>query len=287
MTAIADAPLPLAASHEPGVYDGIPLAEYHADKTTLSSSGARKLLPPSCPAKFRYWQDNPEGPKPHFDFGTAAHTLILNDGPEIAVCEFGSWRSKAAEEAQEAARARGAVPVLESQYKELQAMAKAVREHPYAGPLFAPETGKAEQSLYWLHRETGVTLRARPDWLRFDRIVDYKTCISADPESISKDVARYGYHVQEAMYRAGARALGLFDGDPIFTFVFQEKTPPYLITVIELDDIARKIGRSFADMAVFSFAECTASGVWPDYMADSHPRIPQIPLPAWVEREYR
>lgn len=287
MTAIADAPLPLAASRQPGVYSDIPLSDYHADTTTLSSSGARKLLAPSCPAKFRYAMDHPEGPKPHFDFGTAAHTLILNDGPEIAVCEYSSWRSTAAQEEQEEARARGAVPVLASQYAELQAMARVVWEHPIAGPLFAPGTGVAEQSLYWLHRGTGVTLRARPDWLRPDRIVDYKTCVSADLDSIQKDVQKFGYHVQDPWYRAGVKALDLCDGEPKFTFVFQEKTAPYLITIVELDPPALEIGKRLGDMAIYSFAECTTSGVWPDYMAADAPYIPQISLPAWVEREYR
>lgn len=287
MTLLAETPIPLAASREPGVYSDIPLAEYHADTTTLSSSGARKLLAPSCPAKFRYAMDHPEGPKPHFDFGTAAHTLILDDGPEIAVCEFNSWRSKAAEEAQEEARARGAVPVLESQYVELQAMARVVRDHPVAGALFAPGTGHAEQSLYWLHHGTGVTLRCRPDWLRPDQVVDYKTTTAADLDSIQRDVWKYGYHIQAAWYLAGVKALGLCDPDPWFRFVFQEKTAPYLITIVELDTVALDIGKRFAEMAIYAYAECTASGEWSDYMVDARPRLPEITLPAWVEREYR
>lgn len=285
MTALAETPIPLAASREPGIYPDIPISDYHADTTTLSSSGARKLLAPSCPRKFRYAMDHPEGPKPHFDFGTVAHTLILGDGPDIDICEYSSWRSTAAQEQQEAARAVGATPILASQYAELQQMAKVVREHPIAGPLFAPGSGKAEQSLYWLHRGTGVTLRARPDWLRPDRIVDYKTCISADLDSIKKDVQKFGYYIQDPWYRMGVKALDLCDGDPKFTFVFQEKTPPYLITIVELDPDALKTGRQHAERAIWAYAECTATGVWPDYMADDAPYIPQISLPAWVERE--
>lgn len=287
MTALSDAPLPLAASRAPGVYADLSLDEYHADRTTLSSSGARKLLAPSCPAKFRYAMDHPDGPKPHFEFGTAAHTLILGEGPEIAVSEYSSWRSKAAEEELAAARTRGATPILASQYEDLQAMARVVREHPIAGALFAPGSGKAEQSLYWLHRSTGVTLRCRPDWLRPDRIVDYKTCAAADLDSIQRDIWRYGYYVQDPWYRMGVKALGLCDGEPKFTFVLQEKTPPYLITIVELDPEALRIGRQHAERAIYAYAECTASGEWPDYMADDAPYIPQISLPGWVERENR
>ena len=57
----------------PGVYD-IPAEDYHRDPVpggSLSSTGARKLLPPSCPAKFRYEQDNPPTPTAALDFGQA------------------------------------------------------------------------------------------------------------------------------------------------------------------------------------------------------------------------
>lgn len=287
MTALIDAPLPLTASREPGLYPDISLADYHADATTLSSSGARKLLKPSCPAKFRHAQDHPEPPKLHFEIGTAAHTLLLGDGPELRVCDYDSWRSKAAQDAKLQAEADGAVALLPKQYAEVRAMVRALREHPTAGKLLAPDTGVAEQSLYWVHRDTGVTLRCRPDWLRRDRIVDYKTCAAADLDSIQKDVAKYGYHIQDAWYRMGAKALGLFDGLPKFTFVFQEKTAPYLITVFELDRDAIDIGMEQAESAIHTFANCTASGEWPDYMADDAPYIPQISLPAWVERQHR
>jgi hypothetical protein len=46
---------------EPGVYD-IAEDHYHADPVpggSLSNSGAKKLLPPSCPAKFAYEREHP------------------------------------------------------------------------------------------------------------------------------------------------------------------------------------------------------------------------------------
>ena len=131
-----------------------------------------------------------------------------------------------------------------------------------------------------------MTLRCRPDWLRDDQIVDYKTCASADLDSIQRDVARYGYHIQDAWYRAGFRAL--FGVQPMFRFIFQEKTAPYLITVIELDQTAVDIGKRLSEAAIWSYAECTASGIWPDYQAMAHaePHLPEVSLPSWVEREY-
>ena len=75
-------------------------ATYHGDPVpggSLSSTGARKLLPPSCPALFRWQQDHPVH-KDVFDFGSAAHRLVLGAGPEIALLDYDNMRTKAAQE---------------------------------------------------------------------------------------------------------------------------------------------------------------------------------------------
>ena len=251
--------------HAPGVYD-IGETEYFADPA-LSCSGAKLLLPPSCPAKFRYLQDHPEAAerKDVFDFGSAAHKMVLGAGPELALVDALDWRGKEAKEAREAARAEGATPLLLADFTKVQAMAKAIRAHPIAGPLLNPERGgEPEQSLFWLDYETGVPCRARADWLpdtgpgRYI-ITDYKTCSSADPDAIAKAAANYGYYMQADWYCTGIRDLVAVD-DPAFLFVFQEKDPPYLITVAELDDEARRIGRARNRQAIERFRDCTEAG---------------------------
>ena len=55
MTAILPA---LISADELGVYD-LPAAAYHRDPVeggSLSASGAKKLMPPSCPALFKAWR---------------------------------------------------------------------------------------------------------------------------------------------------------------------------------------------------------------------------------------
>ncbi len=166
-------------------------------------------------------------------------------------------------------------------------MAEVIREHPIAGALLNPDRGgEAEQSLFWQDEETGVRRRARLDWMpdltnawgRFIA-VDYKTCSSAGPDAIAKAVANYGYYMQADWYCAGIRALGL-DDDPAFLFVFQEKEPPYLVTVAGLDDEARAIGRARNRQAIERFRDCTESGFWPGYSDD----IEYISLPPWAAR---
>src|ERR1700744_1626704 len=68
-----------------GIHHNIPDSDYHADRITLSSSGARLLPPPSCPAKFRQYMNTPPRPRPEFDFGHLVHTGVLGTCSEIVV----------------------------------------------------------------------------------------------------------------------------------------------------------------------------------------------------------
>lgn len=271
---------------EPGVYD-IPNDVYHADPVpagSLSSSGARKLLPPSCPAKFKYERDHGQAPTDTFDFGHAAHGLALGDGPDLVKVDAGDWRTKAAQEQREAARAEGKVALLAADYAAVHAMADALRDHPIASRLFT--NGKPEQSLFWIDEDDDVWRRARLDWLPQGSggrliIPDYKSTRSAAPDAISKHLADYSYHGQAAWYLDAVHALGLAE-DAAFVFVFQEKAPPYLVTVAEPDPMALRIGREQNRRAIEVFAECQATDTWPGYSTD----IELIGLPAWVENRY-
>ena len=254
---------------EPGVYDGIDPIDYHADLVpeqrggSLSVSGAKLLLPPSCPAKFKEARDHGQPPSPVFDFGHVAHTLVLGEGESIAVLDYKDWRTAAAKAAADEARADGQTPILRHDYDRAEQMAAAVLAHPIAGGLFASH-GKAEQSLFWQDDETGVWLRGRTDWIRQPDegrtvVVDYKTAASADPARFGKAVADFGYHMQHAWYVDGVKALGISD-DPGFVFVVQEKTAPFLVSVIQLDDEAVRIGRDLNLQAIDVFVECQSHG---------------------------
>jgi hypothetical protein len=165
---------------QPGVYD-IPADVYHSDPVaggSLSSSGARKLLPPSCPALFRHWADEGQEHKATFDLGHAAHAEVLGVGAPLAVVDADDWRTKAAKQQRDTAYAAGATPLLRNDYEQVHAMAAALRAHPVAGSLFTPGTGRAEQTLVWRDDEFGVWRRAMLDWLTESNgglvVVDYK-----------------------------------------------------------------------------------------------------------------
>ncbi|WP_431881556.1 PD-(D/E)XK nuclease-like domain-containing protein [Micromonospora chalcea] len=273
----------------PGVYD-LTDADYHRDPVpggSLSSTGARKLLPPGCPARYHHDRGATASSTPTFDLGKAAHLRVLGAGPELVIVDAVDWRTKAAQEARKAARDQGKVPVLAHQVKQVDAMADAIRGHPVASQLLDPRTGAPELSLFWIDQATGVWLRARLDFLRNRTtgrvlIVDYKTTESASLEHIERAIYAYGYHQQAAMYLDGVRALGLAD-DPAFVFVFQETSAPYLITAVQLTAFAEGIGRRRNREAIDIYRECTETGHWPGHAED----IQLVSLPAWVERNHK
>ena len=281
---------------EPGVYQ-LDDAEYHADPVpggSLSASGAKLLLPPSCPARFHHYRTHGRPPKREFDLGHAAHLQVLGAGPELAVVDAPDWRTKAAREARDQAYAAGRVPLLAGQHQQVTDMAAALRRHPIAGELLDPGRMVAEQSLFWIDDEgqaaTPVWRRARIDALSRPGdigalVVDYKTCRSADVEHISRAMWLYGYAMQAAWYLDAATATGLIHaGLARFLFVFQEIDPPYVVSVIEPDATALRIGAERNREAIETYRMCVESGQWPGHVPDD--AIPTIPLPAWAERQY-
>lgn len=286
MTATTSAPVVT----EPGVYE-MSAEDYHADPVpagSLSSSGARRLLPPSCPAIFDWQRRNPPEPTDAFDFGHAAHDAVLGKGPEIVRCDFDSRRTNDYKAMAEDVRARGGIPLLPPAYQQVQDMAEAIRRHPIAGALFHPDTGTAEVSGFWIDEESGIWRRIRLDWLPTARpgrrvvIADYKTAVSADRRKFAKAAADHGYHQQAAWYLDGAQALGLAGEDAAFVFVVQEKTAPYLVSVVQLDVNAMRIGALLNRRAITTYAECSSTGTWPGYASD----VELVSLPTWIEREF-
>lgn len=281
-------PAPAVRITAPGVYD-IPAEAYHSDPVpggSLSSSGARRLLPPSCPAKFRHWLDTGQAESSTaMDVGSAAHLLVLGTGPELAVIDAKDWRKKDAQEARDEAHARGAVPLLRHQYERVQAMAAVLREHPVASRLLNPAHGRTEQTLVWRDAEMGVWRRAMLDYLPHPHprrrliVPDYKTADSAEPDAISRSVHTYGYHQQVDWYLDGVTSLGLAsDGPPAMVLIVQETSEPYLITIVEPDREAMEIARTRNRKALDIYRTCVESGHWPGYSDDVLP----VGLPTWA-----
>jgi hypothetical protein len=280
----------MAATAEvvPGIYD-IPADQYHADPVpggSLSSTGARKIL--ACPAKFAYEREHGQQTTTDaMEFGTAAHSIVLGDGPDVVCVDWDNWKSQGAQTERAEIRAAGGVPLLPANYDRVHAMAAAVQRHLRAAELL--EAGEAEQTFIWRDPATGVWCRSRVDWLPpagpgRRAIADYKTTANASLPSIQQDIYRWAYHQQAAWYLDGIRAVLGLEAD--FEFIFQEKEPPYLVNTVQLtlDDL--QLGAARNQQAREIYAECTATGIWPGYGDSTH----YLSLPPWAAdrdaREY-
>jgi hypothetical protein len=62
----------------------------------------------------------------------------------------------------------------------------------------------------------------------------------------------------------------------------QEKTPPYLVSVIELGEMALTIGRHEYRKAIDIFARCVETDTWPGYGDD----VVTVGAPVWAEYRY-
>lgn len=271
---------------EAGVYPDIDAESYHADPVeggSLSSSGARKLLPPGCPALFHWERHNPPEPKRHFDIGHAAHKLVLGVGPTIVDTGLDNRRGNAWKDAEKTCREQGTVPLLSADYEMVHAMAQAL-QYSEAGELFEPGTFDAELVIVWRHNLgwDHIWRRAMIDLLPHDRglVVDYKSCESADPSALQRAMHNYGYAQQADYYLSGLVALELVEPDTEFRFVCQEKTAPYLVTMFTPDAEAMATGRARNAEAMRLYAECTRTGIWPGYVTG----VVDLSLPRWAQR---
>lgn len=262
---------------------------YHADPVkggSLSCSWAKKLIQPGGPAKFRWEKDHPPKATKTFDFGHAAHQVVLGTGPEIRVipeeicASNGATSTNAAKAFIAETYKAGAVPLKADEFTRVQDMALALARTPEAVAVLEAPGVAHEVSAFTKDERTGLMLRCRFDSIAPSVISDYKTSITADPAKLARRTfLDLGYHMQAAWYLDTAAALGLCDGP--FKFVVQEKEAPYLVSVVELDDEYLELGRAANRKAIDLYAHCLSTDTWPGY--PSH--LPPVSPPLWATAE--
>lgn len=263
---------------------------YHADpgaQPSLSASIAHTLLARS--PQHAWWEHPRLNPmrRPRasgtLDNGTAAHALLF-EAQKPVIVDADDWRTKAAREARDEARAAGKVALLAKDAVVVQAMCDAIRRQldqlecdprPFTA-------GKPEQSLIW-QEPNGVTCRARLDWLRDDRtaIDDLKTTTTASPrEWTRRRLWEDGKDIQAAFYLRGLRALT--GSDAVWRFVVVENRPPYALSVIGLAPDALALANAKVETAIQTWARCLETDEWPAWPT----QVCYAELPPWEEARW-
>ena len=248
---------------------------YHADpcpEPSLSASIAKTIWSKS-PA--HAWMQHPRNParkeagRADFDFGHAVHAVALeNDRSRFEIIDADNFRTKAAQEARDAARADGRVPLLRKEMDHVEAVADAVITSLQASPIAgAFADGKPEQTI--IVKDNELWLRGRLDWLSNDHrtIIDLKTTkTSASPHEFERQIFRMGYDIQAAMY---LRLVSLVTGViPDFYFVPVEVDEPYATSIIGAGETLLEAGERKLEICMKKWRECMRAGEFAGYGTD-------------------
>lgn len=265
---------------EPGIYENVSAEEYHRHELGVVSKSALDQVHRS-PSHYRAWVDGtlPFKETDSLWFGRAFHCALLEpakfEAHYITAPKFEGKGSRAAKLAWEQEHA-GFEPIDMDDLLAITRMVEAVKNHPLASKMI--RDGKPELTLSWKDESTGLRCKSRLDYYVRDlsMIVDAKSSDDASWDSFRRDVAKYGYHRQDALYRAAAIALDL----PVQHFVLLavEKTEPHAIALYTLD--ADAVGRGYSSVRqdIETLAACMKSGRFHGYPET----IQELPVPPWA-----
>ena len=262
---------------EPGLFE-VAIDDYHRDPCptpSLNNSLIPYLL--QCPAKARarHPRLNPAARPDEsrkMDMGSVCHKIRLGRGREIHVIDADNYRTKAAQEARDAARAAGLIPCLTADLAETEAMIRACDRQLAEFGLDPFSGGKSELALLW-QDVAGCWGRSLIDHLRDDLPTwegwDYKTTErSVQPESpaMGAFIVEQGYDTQFAMQQRGLVTLfPSLAGRLKWRLLFQETEEPYLISIVEPDEATMAIACRKVDYALNLWADCLENDNFPGY----------------------
>jgi hypothetical protein len=254
---------------KPGIYSEIPMQAY-LDEQAFSSGLAQTLLDRSPLHAWTESQWNPDRVRDDngtADIGTFAHACLLEGGTSsLVVVDAPDWRTKAAQQARDDARAAGKLPILERKVSEVWTMVKAAQAFIASSELVGLfSAGEAETTI--IFDLDGVRCKARPDWLSDDRKIclSYKTSPgSAAPDSWIRTQLP-GYDTGIVLYEDAVNSIAAPDGGCRVVTLVQEQKPPYSCSLIGLAPAWAALAESKLALALATWKGCLEDGKWPAY----------------------
>lgn len=276
---------------KPGIYPGIQNEFYHHGGIGISKSDLDLIH--RSPAHFVAAKAKPRKETPAMLLGTVVHAAILEpdlfETRYVASPKFDRRTTRGKEDAaafELEVRTKGQIPIDPDVYETAIKMRAAAYTHPMAKRLLAGP-GNAESSVFW-HDEDILAAcecepdymycKARPDWLLNNMwVVDLKTTDDARPEAFRRKIANFRYHVQQAYYSDGIKAVTGEDPQG-FVFLTVETAPPYGINIFMLDAEGVALGRAAYKADLKTYIECLKANYWPSYAQE----VSVIDLPKWA-----
>ena len=237
------------APMQTGIFPDIPVSRYHLDPCetiSLSASIAAKLIL-ECP--IIAWAAHPKlgnergEPTRAMQFGTVVHHKFSGVETEIEIVYANDYKTKAAQQARDAALAGGKTPILEHELVDAQAVAESARKACNDAGLSL--SGDWERVIMW--DDDGVQCRGLLDHIDLTArpyILDLKTCSNANPKQLGKKIVDEGYDIQAAAYlSAVAKIRPDLAGRIPFFFCFIETSGKYLSSIVQPDESMLHLGR--------------------------------------------
>ena len=267
-----------------GLHDGISNANYHAGKG-ISSSSLKDVL--RCPAYYDACRKGivPRNETDAMALGTAVHKLVLEPEDfenEIVVSPIFSGKGSVAARKEFKSENKGKTIINQEQMIHCQNMRDSIMSLPESLAIF--NKGKAEQSGYYIDKETGMLCKYRPDWRTDWALFDIKTTRDASPESFNRTITQLGYHISAAHYLAGDKETSKTDHEQ-FIFICVEPEPPYLAVPYVLGTKSLELGYFKRRQALNLIKFCRDNNEWPTYNAGICQEI-EVPNYALYELEH-
>ena len=229
---------------------------YHSDccsRPSLSASIAHRLLSAS---PYHAWLAHPKlggvrrEPTREMERGTIIHGIVLGQPDELVVIQAADYRTKAAQQQRDDARANGMTPILASEYDGIVTAAYAIGDALRAEGIEL--SGQSEAVAVWEEQTASgpILCRGMMDHVLQERalIYDLKTCSSAHPKAIQRSIIDHGYDVQWAAYTSAFRKLRPdLAGREQFVWLFVEELPEgspqrVALTVAKPSGLMRELG---------------------------------------------
>ncbi|MDO6488055.1 PD-(D/E)XK nuclease-like domain-containing protein [Colwellia sp. 6_MG-2023] len=159
----------------------------------------------------------------------------------------------------------GKIPVDGQVWDDAHRAAKTTREHNEANAYLS--NGLPEVAMIHRCHNTGLMLKVKFDWLRFDdEAVDLKTTLSTRPEKFLRQLNDLHYDVQQEFYKYVALLSGIEIKE--FTFVTTEYfhadiCQPYNLSLSKIIHAIDKVQQGLKNMA-----DCIETNVWYGWSKD-------------------
>jgi hypothetical protein len=293
-----------------GIYTGISIQDYHANKTHVSATGI-KMVKKSL-SLWKWMQSHPQERKLHFDFGNAFEVALLdkvNFDKTVAILQTQAWIDQANDGREK--------PYASPKQSKVFQTKEAEFIEQNAGKYLIPDVGpqsfeyieymleschkdaviqklisntEYQVSLFWTDQESGINLKTRPDICKRKKnvIVNLKTTNDGSPAEFSRELANYDYPLQAAIEIRGCIESGLMPQVDNYFWLVVEKVPPFNATLYEFDKSDQLSSLDELDFLLKKIERAREEDLYPGYgdRADNQYGILTANIPLWYKSIY-